>query len=108
MTLADLSLPISFEDSQQYVLVFTPELAARLAELHSLVGRPDCMAIPTPLSDGRMALRAAVLTATAPGGYLHEMWEAADKEVLLPSVEVMEWADISHLLPPPDPPPELP
>lgn len=33
MTLGDLTLPISYEDTKGYALIFTPQLAARLAEL---------------------------------------------------------------------------
>jgi hypothetical protein len=40
---------------------------------------------------------ADLLTATVPGGWLHAMWEAADKAVLLPAVEVMPMADAEAL-----------
>jgi hypothetical protein len=103
MTLGDLTLPISYENARQYALVFTPQLAARLAELHAEYGRPDCIAIPRELTDGRMMLSADLLTAITSGGWLHEMWEAADKAVLNASVEVLPWADAVALLPP-DPP----
>jgi len=107
MTLGDLTLPISYENARQYALVFTPQLAARLAELHAEYGRPDCIAMPRALSDGRMMLGADLLTAIEPGGWLHEMWEAADKSVLNASVEVLPWADAVALLPPETlPPPE--
>jgi len=35
MTLADLILPISYEEASQYAMVFTDQLAGRLAELHA-------------------------------------------------------------------------
>lgn len=104
MTLGELSLPISYNDARQYALVFTPQLAARLAELHEQYGRPDCIPVPSQLIDGRLMLNADILTAIEPGGWLHEMWEAADKSILLPAVEVLPWADAVALLPP-DPPP---
>lgn len=103
MTLADLTLPISYEEASQYALVFTPQLAARLAELHSQYGRPDCIPVPSPLSDGRLMLGADLLTAVEPGGWLHEMWEHADKAVLGREVEVIPWADAVALLPPQPP-----
>jgi len=105
MTLGDLSLPISYGDAERYALVFTPQLAARLAELHSQLGRQDCVPAPTTLSDGRLMLRAALLTAIEPGGWLHEMWEAADKSILNAQVQVYTWAEVGPLLPPPPPPP---
>jgi hypothetical protein len=99
MTLGDLTLPISYEDARQYALVFTPQLAARLQELHAQYGRPDCVAFPAVLSDGRLMLGADLLTAIEPGGWLHEMWEAADKAVLNASVEVMPMSEAVALLP---------
>lgn len=99
MTLADVAFPVSYEWGQAHALVFTPQLAARLAELHAQYGRPDCIAMPRQMTDGRLMLCADILTAIEPGGYLHGMWEAADKSVLLPAVEVIPWADAVALLP---------
>ena len=47
-------------------------------------------------------LTADILTATEPGGYLHAMWQAAYKAILLPAVEVVPMADALALLPEPD------
>jgi hypothetical protein len=99
MKLGDLTLPISYADASQYALVFTPALAARLAELHAEYGRPDCVAAPRAMADGRLMLPAALLTAIEPGGWLAGMWEHADKAVLNASVEVLPWADAVALLP---------
>lgn len=101
MTLADVSFPVSYEWGVGHALVFTPALAQRLAELHAEHGRPDCVAMPVALTDGRLMLTADILTATEPGGYLHEMWQAADMSVLLPAVEVVPIADALALLPSP-------
>jgi hypothetical protein len=100
MTLADLTLPISYEDARQYALVFTPSLAARLAERHAEHGSTKCVPMPRVLTDGRLMLCADVLTEVMPGGLLHAMWAVADQAVLLPSVEVIPWADAVALLPP--------
>lgn len=103
MTLADLSLPISYADARAWALVFTPQLAARLAELHGLHGSTNAVPRPRTLTDGRLMLSADVLTEIEPGGLLHAMWQAADQQVLGQAVEVMPWADAIALLPP-DPP----
>lgn len=103
MTLADITLPISYEDAQGYALVFTPALAGRLAQLHAVHGSPNCVPMPRVLTDGRLMLSADILTEVMPGSLLADMWAAADKAVLLPSVEVIPWADAVALLPP-DPP----
>ena len=103
MTLADITLPISYEDAQGYALVFTPAMAQRLAELHAHYGSPRCVPMPRTLADGRLMLSADILTEVMPGGLLADMWAAADKAVLLPSVEVIPWADAVALLPQPVP-----
>ena len=107
MTLSDITLPVTYEWGTQHALVFAPALAARLAELHAEHGRPDCLASPVPFTDGRLMLTADILIATEPGGYLHEMWAAADMEVLLPAVEVIPLADALALLPPESPSPVI-
>jgi len=103
MTLSDLTLPISYDDAKGYALVFTPQLAARLAELHGQHGSPNCVPMPRALTDGRLMLCADVLTEIAPGGLLHAMWAAADQQVLGASVEVIPWADAVAMLPPDEP-----
>lgn len=103
MTLGDLTLPISYEAARGYALVFTPQLAARLAELHAQYGSNKCRTVPRVMTDGRLMLSADVLTEIEPGGLLHAMWEAADKAVLNAAVEVLPWADAVALLPPPPP-----
>lgn len=99
MTLADLTLPISYEDAKQYALVFTPQLAQRLAELHAERGTNNCVPMPRVLTDGRLMLSADVLTEVGEGGLLQGMWEAADKAVLLPAVEVIPWDEAVAMLP---------
>jgi len=100
MTLADLTLPISYADAKQLALVFTPQLAGRLARLHAIHGSPNCVPMPRMLTDGRLMLCADVLTEVMPGGLLHEMWRHADQATLLSSVEVIPWADAVAMLPP--------
>lgn len=104
MTLGDLMLPISYEDARQYALVFTTQLAGRLAQLHAEHGSQKCVPMPRTLADGRLMLSADVLTEVGPGGLLEAMWEAADKAVLNQAVEVLPWAEAVALLPP-DPSP---
>jgi hypothetical protein len=99
MTLFDLTLPISYADAKALALVFTPQLAGRLAELHAEHGSPNCVPMPRVLTDGRLMLCADVLTEIAPGGLLHAMWAAADQQVLGQAVEVIPWADAVALLP---------
>ena len=104
MTLADIALPIAYAWGRQHALLFSPQLAQRLAELHAEYGRPDCIAMPVALTDGRLMLAADILTAIEPGGWLHEMWVHADKAVLLPAVEVVPIAVALALVPKPQEP----
>jgi hypothetical protein len=99
MTLGDLTLPISYDDARQWALVFDAQLAERLAEIHAEHGSNKCRPVPRQMVDGRLMLCADLLTEVGPGGLLHAMWEAADKEVLAQAVEVMPWADAVALLP---------
>jgi len=99
LKLSDLTLPISYADAKALALVFTPQLAARLAELHGQHGSTNCVPVPRTLTDGRLMLCADVLTEIEPGGLLHAMWQAADQAVLGASVEVIPWADAVALLP---------
>ena len=100
MTLADVTFPISYQWGQAHALVFTTQLAGRLAQLHAAHGSPNCVPVPRVLVDGRLMLSADILTEIEPGGLLYAMWEAADKAILLPAVEVLPWADAVALLPP--------
>jgi hypothetical protein len=100
MTLSDLTLPIADADAKALALVFTTQLAGRLAELHAVHGSPNCVPVPRVLTDGRLMLCADVLTEVEPGGLLHTMWEAADKAVLGQAVQVLPMADAVALLPP--------
>jgi hypothetical protein len=103
VTLEDIEIPPSVEFAQAHALVFDPPLGVRLAELHAQHCRPDCFVVPRELTNGRLALGCDLLLAIEPGGWLHEMWEAADKEVLLPAVEIIPWDEI--VLVQPDEPP---
>lgn len=100
MTLSEITLPVTYQWGQQHALLFTPQLAQRLTELHAQYGRPDCLCVPRLTTDGRFFLTADILTAVAPGGYLWDMWQHADQNVLLPAVEVVTIADGIALLSP--------
>ena len=105
MLLRDLSLPITAEDARGLALLFAPALAVRLQQLHAAYGSTNCVPVPSPLNDGRLMLCADVLTEVAPGGLLAAMWANADQTVLGASVQVLPWAEVVALLPPPEPMP---
>lgn len=99
MTLEDVQFPVSYEWGTKHALLFDDALVQRLSELHAAYGFADCVATPRRTTNGRWFLAADILCATEPGGYLHAMWEAADKSVLFPAVDVVPIADAAALLP---------
>lgn len=105
MTLADVALPVDYHWGCRHALLFSADMAERLAAVHAEHGDPTVVPMPVALTDGRLMLTADVLTECGPGGLLAEMWAAADKAVLLPSVEVVPLDEALALLPPPDPMP---
>lgn len=104
MTLSEIELPVTDSYGKSIALVFTPQLAARLAALHSEYGTSNAVPMPRMLTDGRLMLCGDILTMVEPGGFLHEMWIHADAAVLLPAVEVIPWSEAVSLLPDTTPP----
>lgn len=98
MTLEDLELPISLEEARGYALLFTEQLAQRLGELHAEHGSTNLIPMPFPLTNGKLMLCGDILTECVPGGLLADMWEAADKNILLPNVEVVPIEDALALM----------
>jgi len=98
MNLSDITLPISYAEAKDLALVFTPQLAARLAEIHAAHGNRNCVPTPRFLTDGRLMLCGDILTEVMPGGLLNAMWAAADQAVLLVGVEVVPLAEAVAML----------
>jgi len=103
MLLLDITLPLSDVDAKGYALVFSMAFAARLAELHAQYGGPNCVPIPSMLTDGRLMLSADILTEVMPGGLLAAMWQHADQAAVGSEVEVIAWGDAVAMLPQPEP-----
>ena len=99
MLLREFALPVADAEAKGYALVFAPTLAARLSELHAEYGSPNCVPMPSMLTDGRLMMGADILTEVEPGGLLAAMWAAADKAVLGQAVEVIPWAEAVAMLP---------
>jgi hypothetical protein len=99
MLLREFALPVADADAKGYAIVFAPTLAARLSELHAEYGSPNCVPVPSMLTDGRLMIGADILTEVEPGGLLAAMWAAADKTLLGQAVEVIPWAEAIAMLP---------
>lgn len=98
MKLSEITLPITNEWGKDHALVFSVELAQRLADLHSEYGSPNCVPVPLVLKDGRLMLCADILTEIMPGALLYSMWQAADKNVLLSNVDILSWNDAINMV----------
>lgn len=101
MTLPELLAagPLSYETARQYALVFSGELAARLAEVQG--DDVSSLAEPRQLVDGRWMLCADLLTEVSPGG-LYAAGFARLNPARFGEIEVVPWADAVDMLPPED------
>lgn len=98
MTLADISLPVTYEWGVTHALVFGHDLAQRLAEVQSQHGDPRHVPAPRQLTDGRWMLTADVLTECIPGGLIYAGFSHLDAG-RFNEIEVLPIADALALLP---------
>jgi hypothetical protein len=103
MTLADLTLPVSYEWGVAHALVFDVALAQRLAEVQGQHGDPRHVPSPRRLTDGRFMLTADILTECLPGGLVYGGFSQLDAG-RFDEIEVLPLAETLALLPV-DPPP---
>ena len=98
MTLSEVTLPVDLEWARGYRLVFSAELAARLAEVQDEVGDGRYRLEPTPTGDGTYWAGADLLTECLPGGFLHAAFSRLDA-ARFDEIEVVPLADAVALLP---------
>lgn len=98
MTLADLTLPVPYEQARLYGLVFAADLAERLAEVQAATPS-RFVAQPVALSDGRYLLCGDLLSEVGPGGLYAAGFSQLDA-ARFSEIEVMPLADAVALLPP--------
>ena len=98
MTLADISLPVTYTWGVDHALVFDAALAQRLSEVQSQHGDPRHVPAPRQLTDGRWMLTADVLTECIPGGLIYGGFSHLDAG-RFNEIEVMPIADALALLP---------
>jgi len=102
MTLADITLPVSYEWGVAHALVFDVALAQRLAEVQGQHGDPRHVPAPRTLVDGRFMLTADILTECLPGGLVYGGFSHLDAG-RFSEIEVVPLADALALLPAPTP-----
>jgi hypothetical protein len=99
MTLADLTLPVSYAWAVSYALVFDATMASRLAQVQSEHGDPRHVPNPRLLSDGRFMLHADILTECVPGGLVYGGFSHLDA-TRFDEIQVVPLAEALALLPP--------
>lgn len=100
MTLADVSLPVTYEWGVAHALVFDAALAARLSEVQSERGDPRHVPTPRLLTDGRFMLTADILTECVPGGLIYGGFSHLDAG-RFDEIEVVPIAQAVAMLPVP-------
>ena len=98
MTLADVTLPVSYDWGVAHALLFDVALAQRLAEVQSQHGDPRHVPAPRSLSDGRWILTADILTECLPGGLVYGGFSQLDAG-RFDEIAVVPIADALALLP---------
>jgi hypothetical protein len=98
MTLADISLPVSYAWSAAHVLAFDSALTSRLGDVQEEHGDSRHVPNPRQLTDGRWMLRADILTECIPGGLLYGGFSHLDAD-RFDEIEVLPLADALALLP---------
>lgn len=103
MTLADITLPVTYAWGVSHALVFDAALAQRLAEVQSEHGDPRHVPAARLLTDGRFMLTADILTECLPGGLVYGGFSQLDAG-RFDEIEVMPLEDAVALLPVQPPP----
>jgi hypothetical protein len=98
MTLADVTLPVTYEWGVAHALLFDAALAQRLAEVQAQHGDPRHVPAPRTLTDGRFMLTADILTECLPGGLVYGGFSQLDAG-RFDEIEVVPLADALALLP---------
>lgn len=104
MTLAEISLPVSYHWGSVHALIFDAALVQRLAAVQAEHGDARHVPHPVALTDGRFMLSADILTECIPGGLVYGGFSHLDAS-RFDEIEVVPIANVLPLLPQP---PETP
>lgn len=101
MTLADITLPISYEWGHAHALVFGAPLLARLLSVQQEWGTPNVVPGPVAMTDGRFFLHADILCECSVGGFLSLPFSKLDPS-RFSEITVLGYAQALALMPPPN------
>ena len=99
MTLDQIPLPLSYEDSRTIALVYPYEIALALYQLQTEYGDPRHVHQGVQLINGSYCLCGDILSEVGEGGLLHGLFSHVTPEMMA-AVEVIPWADAVALMPP--------
>jgi len=102
VTLADLTLPLAYEDARTLAIVYPYEIAAALYQLQAEFGDPRHVHHGVQLTDGRYCLCGDILSEVGSGGLLEGLFAHVTPEMMA-AVEVIPWDDAVALMPAPEP-----
>jgi hypothetical protein len=98
MTLAELTLPVTYAECKDLALVYPYEVAVALYQVQVEHGDPRHVPVGRQLTDGRWLMLGEVLSEVGPGGLLCGAFLHITPE-LMANVEVVPFADAAALLP---------
>jgi len=78
MTLAEVTMPVDLAWARSHALVFSAELANRLAEIQAEVADKRYRLEPNEIGDGTYWLCADLLTECVSGGFLYAAFSRLD------------------------------
>jgi hypothetical protein len=104
VTLADLTLPLAYEESRTLAIVYPYEIAAALYQLQTEYGDPRHVHNGVQLTDGRYCLCGDILSEVGPGGLLEGLFSHITPEMMA-AVDVIPWAQAAALMPTVEPEP---
>jgi hypothetical protein len=98
MTLAELTLPVTYADCKDLALVYPYEVAVALYQVQVEHGDPRHVPVGRQLTDGRWLMLGEVLSEVGPGGLLCGACLHITPEMMA-NVKVVPLADAVALLP---------
>jgi hypothetical protein len=98
MTLAELTLPVTYADCKDLALVYPYEVAVALYQVQVEHGDPRHVPVGRQLTDGRWLMLGEVLSEVGPGALLHGAFHYITPEMMA-NVEVVPIAEAAALLP---------
>jgi hypothetical protein len=106
MNLADLTLPVPYDECKDLAMVYPYEVAVLWYTIQQEHGDPRHVATARQLTDGRWMLNGDLFSELYPGGILGWAVECLTPEIM-EQIEVVPMSEVVALLPPESPSPVI-